>query len=424
MFVQAFEQISKKLAKSTKKDQGYTILEKKIMDSPVLKSHFEIYNDLKEKTNTIGTSSQFKSFFSTLTEKVNKIDIKEVNKEVKALLEYFNINPTSIKETTMDKAMSLNEFAIRKVVINEKLNILSETFKHIIKEENEYDLRRNFQIVNFLSESFSDKTRKTFFKESLRSLLEERYKDYGSCVKKLYKLRILAEEVLREDDFENDEEGEEEEKAKLGGTKTAKLTDLSYLKKPTVEIVNWKQPSKVVINFNIPIYPTGAVQTATQTTNLKTRTVVQRLERHFVNLTIYQKNRTNLFNPVGTIWDVGNLHSQPKVGAENKVSVSIYLNTNSENDGVNTMEMFVKAVNQMLIEFNDMLPDLMGPFARVLTSDAQKQDIKSTKGLDKRQKIDLANRHGEIDRNLIKRKKGGLDIDDESDIIDDFGDMF
>ena len=50
MFVQAFEQISKKLAKSAKKEQGYKILEKKIMESPVLKSHFEVYNDCPNMT--------------------------------------------------------------------------------------------------------------------------------------------------------------------------------------------------------------------------------------------------------------------------------------------------------------------------------------------------------------------------------------
>ena len=419
MFVQAFEQISKKLSKSAKKVEGYKILEKKILDSPVLKSHFEVYNDLKENTNTIANTSQFKNFFLTLTEKVNKIDIKEVNKEVKALLEFFNINPSSIKETIMDKAMILNEVAVRKVVINEKKSMLSETYKHIIKEENEFELRKEFQIINYISESISNGKRKLFLKESLRSLLEERYKDYKSCVKKLYKLRVLADELITEaiDD-------ESEIKSEHGGGKKTTMKDLSYIKSIDIIVPEmYKKPEKIILSFYIPVYPIGATMSASTTSAIRIREKLNRIERAFINSAIYAKGKTNLFNPVGTIWQVS-LKMQSKPGSKQNAGVDIYLNTNIENEGTNTWEMFKQGATEILKDLNDMLPDLLGDMASVLTPENQKSSLTAVKGLSKSEKAELAHRNGDVDRDLIKKKIGGENYDDSETRVDDFADMF
>ena len=247
MFVQALEQISKKISKSNQKEQGYKILERKIFKSPNLKSQFEIFCDLKENSKKISSKNKFKVFFESLKEKTKNIDPKVNSEEVKKLLEYFNIDPNTIKETIMDKAVLLNENAVRSIVIDTKKELLAESFKRIIKKEDENELRKNFQVLNFLSESFSDKKRKSFFKESLRSLLEERYKDYNSCVKKLYKLRVLAENLIREawDD-------DEETKSEFGGGKKVRIKDMNYVKDISIQVPEmWKKTTK---NNNFFLY--------------------------------------------------------------------------------------------------------------------------------------------------------------------------
>lgn len=434
MFVQSLEKISQKIATSKDKAKGYKLLENKILNSPALKTQFEIYTTLKEKANKVFDNREFNKLATELKEKANKFSSATVKAEIKSLLEYFNVNPVTVKNTVMDSAINLNEKALRRVVFNDKKIVLAETYKNIIRKENEDDLRKQFQIVNFLSEAMGDKKRKTFIKESLKSLLAERYTDYNSCAKKLYKLRTLTESILNKNIIvegkkslkEDEEDGIDSEKiAQYGGGKKALLASKTFLKNIEVSVPEmYKKPEKIIIDFKIDIYPVGATAGAAQTSNIKARMAVQKLERLFVNATIYQSNRTNYFDPVGTIWEVGRIHTQPKVGKKYDVTVTVYLNTNTENETVNTWEDYKKVVSEMLTEFNALLPDFMKLSKNVLTPEAQKQSLKNAEGLSKLDKEQQSNEYGLINRDLIKKVKGGQEEDEAESRIDDFSGAF
>jgi hypothetical protein len=191
---------------------------------------------------------------------------------------------------------------------------------------------------------------------------------------------------------------DEEVKSEYGGGKTVKPKDLNYIKEITISVPEmFMKPQKIIISFYIPVYPVGATMSASTTSAIKTRERLNRIERQFINGTIYSKDRTNLFNPVGTIWQVG-LKMQSKPGSKQLAGIDIYLNTNSEGDGTNTWQMFYTAAYEMLKEFDSMLPSLLGDMAMVLTPQAQKDSLLAAKGLDKAAKAEMANKNGEVDR--------------------------
>lgn len=413
MFTSSFEQIKKKITKSKFRKQGYKILERKIFESPILKSQFGLFVFLKENEGKI-KAKDLANFVTKLNE-TKKYSKEEIKKEVVGLLEYFNIHPKSIKISEMDKAVNLEEKAIRRIVGDNSKSLIKQTYKNIVLNEDDDSLRKQFRIIKFLTESTTDK-RKKFINESLNSLIEARYVNYSKCVSNLYKLRMLTEDKF--------DDGEEQTKSKYGGAKKVSFSDLTYLKR--IEVVTpekFLKPEKVIITFRLDVFPIGATQMAVRTSNLRTKQSLNRLERVFVNSTIYNKNRTNLFNPVGTIWDVM-LNEQPKVGETSTGRISIYLNTSAEHENVNTWEDLSKAAYQMLKEFDAVLPELLGDNAKVLTKTAQIESIKIAKGLSTKERKRQDNFNGLVDRNLIKNKILKKQNDEFETRVDDFSGAF
>ena len=104
-------------------------------------------------------------------------------------------------------------------------------------------------------------------------------------------------------------------------------------------------------------------------TGIKIKLKLLRMERVFLNLFIYQKERTNLFNPVGSIWDVDML-SQISFNKPTKAKVTLYIRTNEKNLDVNQWQDYVNGAYAVLKDFDANLFDLMGDLNASLTPHA------------------------------------------------------
>jgi hypothetical protein len=372
MFVQALEAISKKIAKSKQKDQGYKILESKIMNSPVLKAQFEIFTDLRENAQKISSRTEYTSFYKTLTEKVNKIDASKLKKEITSLLEYFNINPRKMAITTMDNAMSLNENAVKRVVIDQDKKMIQEHYKSIIKKNNDIELMKEFQILGIFARGVrADK--KKFIDASIEALKEEKYIDYSSCVKKLYKLRILTEALL------------EAEK-----NKTFSIPELNHIasEKSFGRVsVDEGEVTSVFLKLWIPVYYNGTQTKHTWTAAGKTIGAFEKMETTFVNQFIIKSGRKKMFIPSSINWKVIG-REQARIGVPNIIRIEVIIPTNP---GVSDIKAVVAEANSIVTEFDNSLPSLLGDMKDVLSPD------------------NLGSEGGHVDRKLINKRIAGLE---------------
>lgn len=436
MFVQAIEQISLKIANSPKRLQGYKILERKIMESEVLKNQLEIYTILKENAELLTESKEYQEFYDILKEKCITFKEEDINNEIKSLLEYFNINPLNVKKTVMDSAMRLNEVSIKDIVMNTKKRQLAEQFKRLIKKPDEEQVRTHFRVVNQLCKAVMDPKKKEFIKESLKTLLEERYKDFPSCMKKLYNLRRITENILesyqpskvvkklhekgavatapaRVEDEIAKFYGEDELTAKYGrGTSTGKghFKDFPYIKNIVMGTPSMsKRPEQLTIEFDIPCYPFGMSFTSNWTILRSALQTVQRLERSFVNNTVYKGGKQDYFEMVGTVMTADLKKQKLRPGETTVIQVTVHLNTNEKNRDTNNLQVYYKQAYEMLKGFNEVLPELMGRYAAVLTPEAEKAAVKKMKTLSKAERLQMAKQDGDLDVDGNKRQ-GGYDL--------------
>lgn len=452
MFIQALEQISLKISKSNLKEQGYKILERKIMESPVLKGQLEIYTILKENAGKLIKSKDYSEFYDILKEKIVTFKVEDVENEVKALLEYFNINPSNVKMTVMDSAMRLNEVSIKDIVMNTKKKQLMETFKRLIKKPEEESIKTQFDIIKYYAKGIRDKQKKEFVKESIASLLAERYKDYTSTLKKLYNLRRVTENIiesyskkevkpakkLNERGAEavakpniekeiSDFYADEKEKASQYGPGTAsrmgQFKDLPYLKGIYFKVPQMrKRPEQLEVHFEVPVYPFGVTRTSNTTILASVEKLFQRLERSFINNTIYKGGKEDYFDMVGNVWEANLKRAKLQPGQFTSLKVTAYLNTNEKNRDVNSAEVLYKNAYQMLQIFNEALPELMGRYASVLTPEAEKAAIKKIKSMTPQERQALARQDGDVNVELNKQR-AGMNAD-ETERNDDFGGAF
>ena len=438
MFSSGLTEIYKKISSikdKTKQNEAYNYLENQLLNNPYIKHQFELVSSLREKRGKITTQEAFESFVKGLKEKHKKFldenkDASQLTiwKENKKLFEYFNINPKEISINEVDAAIDiystskgLNEGIIKNYVkrkLNESLKdmkkVLKEQFFSLKNKENVLSLDNQFKIINFLSESMIPAQQK-LVKASLRSLQEERVKNYGGCVEKLYKLRLLSEKIT-EDYIDTDNEVGE-----FGGGKRSRETDLKHIKRIEISTpINWQRPEKIILNFRIPVFPIGVTRNAAMTSALKIKNKINKLERIFLNATVYQAKRINIFDPVGTIWDVM-MREQVAPGQKTEARVTCYLSVPKEADGKVTWDQLKLQAYQMLKEFDKLLPKVMGEFTDVLTPMAQKDELKATKGMNKKDKLAYSNKQGRVDTDLLRRKIGSGDEDFESR-ADVFGD--
>jgi|GEM_PF-3876903 len=378
MLYESFNQVSKKIKTLKKQEEAYKILESKILTSPQLKSYFEAITILQENAGKVKTSKRYNEIKEEI--KAKNIDFSEVKKQSNSLLEYFNVSKIN-KESKFDKAIETLNF--KEILLNEAAIIRKSIFKGLLNEDinNELEIKKQFQIIKFIANK-----KKEMVMGSLRGLLEERYTNYNSFIKKLYRLREAVEDM--EDD------GKEYSEA---------IADLPHIKKIKITASDKVNPGKIIISFSIPIYPIGTTRSQAITSSLNVGNKLNRLERTFVNSTIYQKDRTNYFDPVGTIWDVS-LRQQVNPNQKIAASVSVYLNTKL--DSGLTLADYKKVVQSMLSEFSANLPQFMGDLAVNLTPEGQKNKYQ-----------------GDVNRALIMKHLNGKDSA-ESERIDDFGGYF
>lgn len=447
MFASGIKAIYKKILgmeSPAKKKDAYNYLESQITTNPFLKHQFESMENIKANKNSLVSQKQIAAFIKNVKErnsqfiKENKVSHLGFWKANKELFEYFNINIKDIPVTPMDTAIdvyatskSLNEAAIKHLVFKKsekkaeilsekqdfrkKIEIIKESFVNLIAQEDKRKLKTNFKIINFLSECMPT-NKKKMVQESALTLYEEQKKksNFKKCAEKLFKLRLITEKIIKEattavdvedeiDTFYKDKDAAV--RANYGGGKLVKLQDLKYIKRIEISTPSgYKRPEKIIIDFKIPFYPQGLTRSAAITSAIKIKRKLVGLERIFLNTCIYQKGRTNLFDPVGTIWDVDMLE-QAKKGKVSFAKLSIYLTANSKNADVNTWDTLVKGAYDTLKDFNKVLPELLGELDSTLTPENQ-------------------NKSGQINRALISKYLHKDKSQDTAAINDDFGGMF
>lgn len=444
MFATGIREIYKKIneMKGDKQKEAYSFLESQLINNPSLKHQFELLTFIKKNKNSIINQESFLKFVKKINKKnvafikenkISHVGIWEANKE---LLEYFNINSKELETNIYDSAIdiyasskSLNESSLRKILFKkdaflkeerkffkERIETIKESFSKLKHNKNTNELKKNFKIVNFLSECMQSE-QKTMFQESLQSIFENR-KDFNNCVSKLFKLRIVAEKVIKEAEDYSDWYGDDsnfdidDRKAsgKFGSGKSTKKQDLEYLKRISIETpINKNRPDKIIFRFDIPFYPTGKRRAEAMTSSIYINNKISRMGRTFINSTVYDKpERLKLFDPVGMIWEANIGREQAIAGQQNRIKVVIYISTTEKYKDINTFNDFVNTGYAMLQDFNEMLPNLLGNYAFNLSPDASKSE-------------------GNINTDLLKKNYGdtwgavGKGIKADEDSFDDYG---
>jgi hypothetical protein len=458
----------------SKKKEAYIYLESQITTNPFLKHQFEVMETIKNGKNSVVSDKQLASFIKGVKAKnssfikENKVSHLGFWKANKALLEYFNINPKELSISAMDTAIDvyatskgLNESAFKqliskkigkkdrilaeKVEFRKKIHEIKENFVHLINENDTRELKKQFKIINFLSECMPT-NKKLMVQQSALALFTEHKKNPAGCAKKLFKLRVITEKIADEeyddDVAEKEIETPQQEKAfnkindeikdyhRQRGTtvddeevpmrrspgKTSGLMPGKYISGSTIKapINANSNPDMVILTFTeIPFYPMGIARNAAQTTALKIKQKLNRMERAFMNLFIYQKNRDELFNPVNAIWHVKMLE-QCAPGARVPAKITVYLSTN----GQHTWDEYVRAAQGIVKDFDNALPDLMDDLYLALTPSKTLRpapnEIVTSDGRTK----------GGADRNLLDRSINNKNDKYEQSREDNFGGLF
>lgn len=404
MFVQAFYKIKDKINKSTDKEKSKKALEEKLIGNDVLRTQYDIFNQLRENKQRIG-SAKYKKFVDKVKE-TQKYSKEEINKEVTKLLEFFNIDPKTIKNTVVDNAMNLKESAIKKIVVDRKEAELKNEFRNLLVNESFDSLQQGFRHLRFAINKL-DESKKIMFVESIKSLETEQYKNYESCVKKLYKLTKLSESYMTE------------------GIKGA-MKKFKFVKPNGVSPIDYTpRKGELIINIYIPVWLIGAVNAAINTSAKRVSSQLQRGESEFIRSCIIGSGADQFIDPHVGSWKVI-VRSQNKIegGGAGKARITIGLNVK---DGVVLdLKQLNGICNKMLTTFNEKIPQIMGDQMHVLTPDAQKKVLANAQGQHISDKQRQSRLSGDTDRNLINqgRKPRVLDTNYGSGGDDDFGGMF
>jgi len=365
----------------------------------------KVYTHQLENMNILSTSKKLMKNIKDVKEVVLKLLTKnqefikatsltnrDVLKENKKLLDFYNLNPKDLKASDLDFAIDLStnkqnnkllienflgrdikkSFLLEKKILKENLDDLKYLFTSIKSENNQDKFKNQAGIVSLLAEGINNKN-KTFIKESLNKIKEE--KDMSKSIEKLYDLRILTEKVLKE--FQKDDD--EDKTPRLSGKKEITLVDLKHIKK--VKIIapyNWKNPDKIELKFIVPFYPAGQYRNDILEDALKIKKKLDGLQRTFINLFIYQKDRKIYFDPSDSYWQVIMRTNGIKEGTPVFAKFEIYLNVSKLQD--NDWETLYKQGYSMLKDFDRFLPimfedSLTDKFQKIFTKQKAKQPI-------------------------------------------------
>jgi len=394
-FSSIYNTVLKKFAKD-KDENSLKTLTEKLEKNPIYKHQFDILTFVKE--SRVENNEDLNDLVKTIIRKNHKF-IKEhkvshidVWKENKKLLEFYNINSDDLTLDILDKAIDLNidrklnEKALRsyfkdKIVETKefsKKELIKENFNYIYKNKDRQQLKNNISIVKFLAECVNDKD-KIFIDESLARIKNSYNEKFKEAVSNVYKLRLLTEKLLREfslEDEEFDEPGDEEpDEPKTSPGKKLKLKDLKYIKHIVIETPkNYKSPSHLIVNFKIDFFPVGGYYSNLKQSAIHIKNRLQKFRRTFINLFIYQKDRTNLIDPIGTGWNVIMRDTSGfKFNKAVPARVEILFHTNKKKGENASWDDYWRGCYNMLKDFDNMLPDL---FPDELDLEAQNLAVK------------------------------------------------
>lgn len=420
MFSSGLKAIYKKIEAikdKEKQNEAYNYLESKLLNNPYIKHQFDLLQSIKANTNKITTQESFDSFVKGIKEK-NKTFIKEnkdvsplkIWKENKSLFEYFNINHKEIPFDKYDAAIdiyatgkSMNEALVKQLVkkkLSESLlrtkELLTEE-KFLLTEDNiDLSLDRQFQIINFLTECMptQNATKKTFIKESLYASIKfEPFKR-----KEIQnKLQLLLE-------------------AELGKGNAFPIPGCKYIH-PVGSLSI--EGNRIRLTFFVPIYPIGAGRSILMyyLINVNKKLKAGRLQRVFVNSTIYQRNKTQYFNPADeTSFTAGirkqisteDLKAQLKANHrfEQLARFNFYTTINSDLlslDAKSLRKVLETQAADMLKGFDSALPSILEEYAESLTADAQKEEFEATKELTPNEILQKAKNAGSYDSKVTNK---------------------
>lgn len=341
------------------------------------------------------------------------------------------------------KTKKSDSFLTEKKNFKEKVNLLKESFISLNQRKDMGGLKKKFQIINFLSESMPTKTKNLTRASLKTLVQEAKTKGVNkTLVEKTMKLAVIAEKHLQRNlteagpgvrydydkaDFSKEPESKKQlsaykkmqdeinnfYKAKKADSKKAPVStttarvkgkpataapadkpttgngpgkrvsmpDLKYLKKIEISAPSsYRRPGQMMFSFKVPLYPNGYPKdNAIKTTAIQLMLKFLRMEKPFINACIYQKDRTNIFDPSGIIWEGGvstlqygkskiealqNGTGKPLYG-----SINVYIKTNQENLDSNSWEDILKSSQDIMRDMDKVLPELMGDLSANLDTD-------------------------------------------------------
>jgi len=204
-----------------KQESALDYLKEQIISNTVLNYQFKMIDVLKRAKIKLKTNEGVERFIQKIKEKnlyfieENKLSQLKIWRENKKLLEYFNINPSELNVSLIDKALDfnnkdqLNEVAIKKYLgvkknVNKKENKKDEikkTFINIMESKGSKKankmLSKQIKIIKFLGECVNRED-KYFILNSLKKVKAMTNKtsapsELKETVNKVYKLRVLVE---------------------------------------------------------------------------------------------------------------------------------------------------------------------------------------------------------------------------------------
>jgi hypothetical protein len=349
MFDSVINSIYKKISAikdPVRKEVAFNHLTRKLTENKVYKHQYQ--------NLTLIESIQDKKKAAKLIAERNTNFIKEsdmccckVKKANEKLLEFFNINPKTVKNTKIDNIIEVKASKPIKDIL------IKESFQKIQENKDKKSFQKQLNIIRFLSEGLGQEN-KTFIKNSGYTLSKLKESEFKKANYKAYQLRMLVEKLIKEY-----QKNEKEYPNQTSPKQEVALKDLKYIKKIKVQApYNYKSPEKLLVKFIVVFYPSGVYNQEIVNEKNEIKKKMDRIERTFVNRTIYDKRRTNVINPVGTIWDgtMDTTHTTAKPGNPAFYKTELWLNTNLST-GV-TWEQCYKEVYNMLKDFEVILKDM------------------------------------------------------------------
>lgn len=327
-----YESISKQ--DGNKKETLLKKLNESIVKNPMLSYKFDLLQSIKGKKKTLN-SEQAKKFVSKLKESHNKF-LTENNSTAmfyraeKELFEYFNVNQKEVLPSNLDlivgkKNNELNEAVILeyvtdkrlvpfKKVMEDKKDFIKEGFKSLRKEGNISALERELSQIELQAKVVKGKSQ-IMIEAAVKSIKKEIYSDFHSAVDKTFKLKLITEKFLYEDEEDqlanyndanksNSSDDDYEDFEKVSKMKERTGPDFKHLKNVKIGLPTDFETESISISFVLPIYPPYASMGKLLAAKPEVRRQLLQLKNFFSKVCIYQAGN-KILEPTDINWNAG-----------------------------------------------------------------------------------------------------------------------